>query len=163
MKAMWDGLKHDDTCTITFRANKTDFCLNEDEDIFINDEDITNLLSGDWLISPVIDVFIIALKHQYSKHLDTIGFMCSGSISSIACQRDKIAASIYMTNVMKQNESKRFIFFPYWEADHWILIVISLKKREVYTFDPFMLTINNRILIRPIIDGAFLAYVQTIA
>ncbi|WCJ21075.1 hypothetical protein M5689_003259 [Euphorbia peplus] len=151
----------DKTETIEFQVDKGDFFLSEDQTLFIiTQDDVDDILSGRWLSVSVLEVFTMALKNQYRQHFDSIGFMRPGRISSIDCQQDKAVCSEYMSNVIKQCKSKPFIFCPYWEGNHWILLVISVEKHEVYSFDPIRMTTTNRLSIKPLLDGAYLAYVQ---
>ncbi|WCJ34463.1 hypothetical protein M5689_015773 [Euphorbia peplus] len=159
MKSVLVG--YDNLATIEFQADIDDFCLSKDASlIVITKEDVDDILLGKWLSVSVIEVFMMALKNQYIQNFDEIGFMRPGVISSLDCQRNKVTSTVYMSKVIQEFKTKRFIFCPYWEGQHWILIVISVVHRQVYTFDPMRLKCNNRILIKPLLDRAFLTYVQ---
>ncbi|XP_065850143.1 uncharacterized protein [Euphorbia lathyris] len=99
-------------------------------------EDVTQLLRGDRLSVSVLQVFMLAMidRYPYKFDLNSITFMCPSKVSATMLRSSPDASLKYMRHMMEQC-SKRFIFYPYHEENHWILLVLSLANRVVHVFD----------------------------
>ncbi|KAL6576735.1 hypothetical protein OROMI_011011 [Orobanche minor] len=144
---------------ISMPFDKTNL-LYDCENIPITRENIMDLIKGDNLEVPVLQVYIMALWADNDENLsfqNAFGFMCPYMISANFQTNNMNESMTYMTKAMQQQSSKRFIFCPYYENCHWILLVLCIRRNEVYVFDSSMpIEKRKRILtIRLSLSNAF--------
>ncbi|XP_065849857.1 uncharacterized protein [Euphorbia lathyris] len=143
-------------------VDKDVFGHSEDMTIYIGVEDVTHLLTGKWLSTSVLEVFMIALKSLYSRYLDSIGFLCPNLVLSTMLQTKNLKDESlkYLVDTIIRYKAKRFIFFPYNEGNHWILLVICMENCAVYSFDPKVPSKFGHNIIKSHLNRVFLAYQQ---
>ncbi|XP_021753748.1 uncharacterized protein LOC110719152 [Chenopodium quinoa] len=61
--------------------------------------------------------------------------MCPEMISETYLHSDADRVLLYVRNAMEKQKNKHFILCPYYEKNHWVLLVLCMTKREVYIFD----------------------------
>ncbi|XP_017218614.1 uncharacterized protein LOC108196049 isoform X3 [Daucus carota subsp. sativus] len=106
--------------------------------IYVTYEDVDQFLKKCWLNIPILEIFSKYIA-KLCKELndDTFAFM-SPSRLVINHKRDykRIDEVIqYMTEFLVANKDKRFIFAPYIQDDHWMLLMFSLEESVIYVFD----------------------------
>nr|XP_017252692.1 PREDICTED: uncharacterized protein LOC108223115 isoform X2 [Daucus carota subsp. sativus] len=106
--------------------------------IYVTYENVDQFLKKCWLNIPILEIFSKYIA-KLCKELndDTFAFM-SPSRLVINHKRDykRIDEVIqYMTEFLVANKDKRFIFAPYIQDDHWMLLMFSLEESVIYVFD----------------------------
>lgn len=91
-------LKVDQGDTIKVIGAKTTFGYEEERDIIVTVDDVTQLLSGAWLNVSILQVFMMAVHDRCDDNgVTTIGFMCPDMISATMLFSDADNILLYDT------------------------------------------------------------------
>ncbi|XP_019156999.1 PREDICTED: uncharacterized protein LOC109153604 [Ipomoea nil] len=122
--------------------------------VYVMMEDIQDLLTMNWLGVSIIQVFILFLNRLCNEFgVTSIGFACPTQISKDMVNLNGVAVTSYLIHVMDQHKNEQFILAPYHQEHHWLLLVICIRSRSVYVFDPK--ACNRTIEVKPCVNMAF--------
>ncbi|KMS98462.1 hypothetical protein BVRB_4g091570 [Beta vulgaris subsp. vulgaris] len=139
--------------------------LEKDVEIFVTAEDIALLLRGERLNISMIQVFIMFLVDKYNSSLDVshIGFLCPQTIAASTIRDDHQATTAYLKDFFLFSRDRgdagcKLILAPYYEEEHWILLVINVACGKVFKFDSSRPKKERSLAIKDSLDRAYSVY-----
>ncbi|XP_056682995.1 uncharacterized protein [Spinacia oleracea] len=141
------------------------FHFEKDAETFVTAEDITLLLRGERLNISVVQVFMMFLIDKYKSSFDLshIGFLCPEKIAASNVRHHHKVTSKYMSNVFLSSRDRgdagnQLILAPYFEEEHWMLIVINLTCGKAFKFDSSKSEKEQSLTIKDCLDMAYNVY-----
>ncbi|XP_021863005.2 uncharacterized protein [Spinacia oleracea] len=141
------------------------FHFEKDAETFVTAEDITLLLRGARLNISVVQLFMMFLIDQYKSSFDSshIGFLCPERIEASNVRHHHKVTSNYMSNVFLSSRDRgdagnQLILAPYFEEEHWMLIVINLTCGKAFKFDSSKSEKERSLTIKDCLDMAYNVY-----
>ncbi|XP_021755815.1 uncharacterized protein LOC110721000 [Chenopodium quinoa] len=144
------------------------FHLEKDTETFITVEDITLLLRGARLSISIVQVFMMFLIDKYISSFDLshIGFLCPQTIaaSNVRHQNHQHQVTVdYIRDVFLSSRDRgdagyQLILAPYYEEEHWMLIVINLTCGKVFKFNSSKAKKGRSLAIKGCLDMAYKVY-----
>ncbi|KAK9725436.1 hypothetical protein RND81_05G143100 [Saponaria officinalis] len=132
---------------------------SRDIDVPIVVEDIIQMFELKWLNISIIQVWGRYISEVgVSLGVDNVGYLCPERLSSV--ETDTLGTSEYITDALVSLQGKKFILGPYFESEHWMLIVICPERNEVYFMDPKKRCQTRSIKLKMPLNVAFRCYCQ---
>ncbi|CAH9136874.1 unnamed protein product [Cuscuta epithymum] len=132
---------------------------SDDGNAYLTTEDISQFLSGAMLNIAIIQVFVIAMQ-DYLQGLDTharLGWMCPDSICATTCQNNPEDVKVYIHRAITEsrNTGIDILVAPYYEAYHWVLLVVWISRGIIFMYDSLRTSPMRRLLIMPLFSSVF--------
>ncbi|XP_021758847.1 uncharacterized protein LOC110723783 [Chenopodium quinoa] len=144
------------------------FHLEKDTETLITAEDINLLLRGARLSISVVQVFMMFLIDRYISSFDSshIGFLCPQTIAASNVRHQthhhQVTADyirdVFLSSRDRGDAGYQLILAPYYEEEHWILIVINLTCGKVFKFDSSKAKKGKSLTIKDCLDMAYNVY-----